>query len=737
MPNLSYVEPITNIVPKPKSTILQTDFVDLKEFCWITSVDFQLDEVIQEFSNQWNLLGWSQPLERRQKSNNSFGISLSLDSNLETNQYSLEIKTSLIQLRAESRESLIVGLQTILQIASLSDGVCSCAIIEDQAASKYRGILLDVSRHFRPASEIKALLRIMAFYKLNHFHWHLVDDQGWRIPIPGYPKLQSVGACRVGTVTGHTLNPSSEVAKKVHEGCYTQEELTDIVHLADSLGITIIPEIDLPGHSSALLAAYPELACESNCGDKSVKTHFGIFKNVLCNKDAVFDFLEIVFKQLATIFPGQYIHIGGDEVKKEYWETCPDCQEIMQQNGIESIGQLHGHFIKRVTGILAKFNRKAICWDDVLVDNDICEDVLIMSWLGAESAQNALANGNQVVMTQSQLYFDFYPSLSTEEPMSIHGHAPLKDVYFYDFDRENPNILGAQANVWSEYLPTRDRLEYALFPRLLALSEMLWTAEDHKDWPNFLVRLNTHSSYLRSLGINVSDSHLSPTFEINWPTNSQCELLINSDFPALTVSYKSNTASSPDIWIDYTKPIIIEERTTIYARFFNNLKEPVGMPVSINVCPHFAISKNISVKTQNGEQLDQNPSVLTNGLTQQQQIFQHDKWFALEETGPYLITIDLESSQTLSELSIGTDGALGRELYRPVSLTASVSIDNKVWSATETLIYDQERQRFLLEMHQRSGRYIKVEVSNNQKTYSFEDERMVNPIVYLDEVVVN
>ena len=375
--------PFALIIPAPTTVELFDEHCDLSAIREIVVQSRDLvaiaEYLLEKLQNE--LPSWKLSIRQMDETIPN-SVQLIIDSNYPKDHYSLKIASDHLELSAGSNQSMMHAIQSCIQVFQFNECICATGEIHDSPRFSYRGLHLDVSRHFRPVEDIRSLLELMAFYKLNVFHWHLTDDQGWRIPIRTFDRLISVGATRAGTVLGHTLDKSAQIGTVSHQGSYSKAELLDIVEYANMLGITIIPEIDLPGHSSALLAAYPELACESNFGDKSVKPHFGIFKNVVCTKESAFEFLESVFTELADIFPSKYFHIGGDEVKKDYWKTCSDCQSTMRVNGLSSAAELHGYFIKRISAILQKLGRQAVCWDDVLVGNNLDSEILITSWLG-------------------------------------------------------------------------------------------------------------------------------------------------------------------------------------------------------------------------------------------------------------------------------------------------------------------------------------------------------------------
>ena len=348
---------------------------------------------------------------------------------------------------------------------------------------------LDCSRHFFSVQEVKKYLDVMALHKMNRFHWHLTDDQGWRVEIKKYPKLTEIGAFRNGTVIKKDWNSNDGIR---YGGYYTQEQMKDIVAYADKLGITVIPEIDLPGHMMGALAAYPELGCTG--GPYEVWTRWGVSGQVLCpGKEAMFTFLEDVFTELMEIFPSEYIHIGGDECPKEEWEKCPECQARIKELGLkDSNGQtaeqyLQSYVTARVQKFLNDHGRKIIGWDEIL-EGELAKGATVMSWRGVKGGIQASSMGFDVIMTpNTYCYFDHLQSQDLDkEPFSIGGDLPLEKVYSYDpleglDGQQQKHILGVQANLWTEYIATPEHLEYMQLPRLDALSEVQWCDPSRKN----------------------------------------------------------------------------------------------------------------------------------------------------------------------------------------------------------------------------------------------------------------
>ena len=443
------------------------------------------------------------------------------DNALGPEEYSIDINKKTCVVKASAYNGFLYALQTLKQLTDVeifSDKVdpdqnflFPVVSIKDKPRFAYRGMHLDCARHFFSVEEVKKYLDIMAAYKLNRMHWHLTEDQGWRIEIKKYPKLTQIGAFRNGTMVGKDFNSNDGIR---YGGYYTQEQVKDIVAYAQKLGITVIPEIDLPGHMLGALAAYPELGCTG--GPYEVWTRWGVSDQVMCpGKEDMFIFLEDVFTELMELFPSEYIHIGGDECPKTEWEKCPDCQARIKALGIKADDKhsaeqyLQNYVTARVQKFLNDHGRKIIGWDEIL-EGELAPGATVMSWRGVDGGVKASALGFDVIMTpNTYCYFDYYQSGDKDnEPLAIGGNLPIEKVYGYEpFDgldaSQQKHILGVQANLWTEYIGTDDYLEYMLLPRMCALSEIQWCAKDAKDFDRFASALRAESfKIFDTLGYN-------------------------------------------------------------------------------------------------------------------------------------------------------------------------------------------------------------------------------------------
>ena len=427
-------------------------------------------------------------------------LSLAGDSSLAREEYVLDVTRRGIELRGGSVSAVLYGLQSLRQLAFENRGTIPVVRIYDKPFFAYRGAMLDVCRHFSPIGEVKRFIDILALHKLNVFHWHLTDDQGWRIEIRRYPALTQIGSVRRGTVVGDHRT-SSEYTDEPYGGYYTQDEIREVVAYAAERGIMVIPEIEMPGHAVAALAAYPWLGCTG--GPYEVMRTWGVSEDVLCiGKESTLGFLKDVLTEVLELFPSEYIHIGGDESPRKRWKSCPFCQERIRREGLRNEAELQSYLVRRIEEWLRDRGRRLIGWDEIL-EGGVSQDATVMSWRGTRGGIEAARHGNRVVMVPCDyFYFDYY---QTHDPARVERETVATgrpdDVPYvtvrraYEFSPyegldggQRQCILGVQGNIWREYMVDFRQVEHMLLPRLAALAEVAWSC-DRRDFPDFSRRL--------------------------------------------------------------------------------------------------------------------------------------------------------------------------------------------------------------------------------------------------------
>jgi hexosaminidase len=425
--------------------------------------------------------------------------------------YTLAVEQKGIRVQGQTAAGVFYGVQSLLQLLPPEKTkTLSVPFVQlnDSPRFAYRGMHLDVARHFFPASFVKKYIDYLALHKMNYFHWHLTDDQGWRIEIKKYPALTKTGGYRDGTITEHYPGKGND--NQQYGGFYTQNEIKDIVAYAAKRYITVVPEIEMPGHASAAIAAFPWLSCfpeketkipahpslgSQQKNGKKVQETWGVFEDIFCaGKDSTFLFMQDVMDEVLALFPSKYIHIGGDEAPKDHWKICPACQERIKKEGLKDEHQLQSYFVQRMEKYLNSKGRTLIGWDEIL-EGGLAPNAVVMSWRGEKGGVEAAKENHYVIMTPgSHMYFD-HSQNKKEDSLVWGGYTTVQKVYSYEpIPKELPAgkeqyILGAQANVWSEYLKYPSKVEYQIFPRMSALSEVLWSPKKLRSWENFKPRL--------------------------------------------------------------------------------------------------------------------------------------------------------------------------------------------------------------------------------------------------------
>ncbi len=441
--------------------------------------------------------------------------------------YRLTIEPDRIGIVAASPKGYFYATQTLLQLlppevfspvlVKKTDWLAPCVQLEDQPRFGYRGLMLDVGRHFLPVSFVKRTIDLLALHKMNTFHWHLTDDQGWRIEIKKYPKLTQIGSRRDSTIVGHAgkwdASYTGKYDGKPDGGFYTQDEIREVVRYAQSKFVTIVPEIEMPGHALAALSAYPELGANPDKLYRPAGT-WGVMDDVFFPRETTFQFLENVLTEVMELFPGEYLHVGGDECPKKTWRESRFCQDLMKKEGLKDEHELQSYFIRRIDRFITAKGRKLIGWDEIL-EGGLSPNATVMSWRGVKGGIEAARQNHDVIMTPSTfVYLDYYQAdpKTTPQPQGIGGLLPLETVYGYEplpaelTPAQAKHILGVQANLWTEYIPTPQQAEYMLFPRACAVAEVAWSPKECCTFADFQSRLQTHLRRLDFLGVNYFGS---------------------------------------------------------------------------------------------------------------------------------------------------------------------------------------------------------------------------------------
>jgi hexosaminidase len=606
--------------------------------------------------------------------------------------YTLEVLPGSVLIRAKTPAGAFYAIQTLRQLfppeinapnamaaAQNISWSAPCCRIEDAPRFAYRGLHLDVARHFFPVDFVKRYIDLLALHKLNTFHWHLTDDQGWRIEIKKYPELQKVAAFRKETLIGHYSDQPWKFDGKRYGGFYTQDEIREVVEYARRRFVTIIPEVEMPGHAMAALAAYPNLGCTG--GPYEVFTTWGVIEDVFCaGNDEVFQFLDNVLNEVTPLFPSTYIHIGGDECPKARWEKCPKCQARMKKENLKDGHELQSYFISRVKQMLDKRGKKLLGWDEIL-EGGLAPGATVMSWRGISGGIAAAKAAHDVVMTPgSHCYYDHYQGDPNTEPLAISGYTTLEKAYSYEpiptelSDEEASFILGAQANVWTEYIKTPDKVEYMAYPRVCALSEVVWSDKALRNWPDFARRVQVHFGRLNALGVHYARSFFDVTaaYAAGHVTLSAAA---TGDIRYTTDGSEPTARSTR-----YTKPFALKKTSTVRAAIFEGSKS-LGKPMTVQYQLHKASGKSYTMSKQPNQYTGGEAMALTNGVTGALKTW--DKWVGLvnRDIDP---VIDFGEATDFSRVTTHFVNAKGSWIHPPQSIMVFSSNDGSNFKLLKT-----------------------------------------------------
>ena len=666
--------------------------------------------------------------------------------------YELQVDPYEIIIRSKNANGAFYAVQTLLQLLPpkvlekkplpLESLRIPALKIIDAPRFSYRGMHLDVARHFFSVTKVKKYIDLLAFHKMNHFHWHLTEDQGWRIEIKKYPKLSEISAFRDGTLIGHYNDQPQQFDGKRYGGFYTQEEIKEVVQYAKERFITIVPEIELPGHSQAALAAYPELACER--GPYEVWQKWGISDNIYCPTETTFTFLENVLTEVINLFPGPYIHIGGDECPKRAWKESQFCQDLIKRENLKDEAGLQSYFIRRIEKFVNSKGRQIIGWDEIL-EGGLAPNATVMSWRGMEGGIEAARSGHQVIMTPtSHCYFDYYQSDHTEEPLAIGGFLPLQKVYEYEpipeelSEEEAKYILGAQGNIWTEYMPNFSKVEYMAFPRVCALSEVNWSAKSRRAFPDFVDRLLHHYQRLEAKEVKAAN-HLYELKSQIAAKNQQIALDWSTLAGDAMVHYTTDGTDPSAESRVYQKTLTIGADQTVKAQAFRG-KQKLGRLWSQSFDLHLATGAKIELShLPHAKYSAGGVGALINGVQGSNERYGDTEWLGFDGTD-LIAQIDLGSTQSLERLKLRCFNGEGQWIYLPKKVEVFLSQDGKQFekvASTKEIKGSQKAVDINLSWKQTTGQYLKIVVTNHGTIASGKQGAGHNAWLFVDELVLN
>lgn len=677
-----------NIIPEPKSVELGKGWFEFNQKTKIIVPD-SLRTVAEILTSKFKTAaGWD--LEITSEKPESNYLVFMFEEDLGKESYRLESNENFVEITASALPGFVYGIQSLRQLLPVEIEHKSVqqikweipqVSIEDSPRYEWRGSHLDVARHFFKKEYIKKHLDRMAFLKLNTFHFHLVDDQGWRIEIKKYPKLTEVGGFRVDQEDKHwnARIENDPNVQATYGGFYTQEDIKEIVAYAQERGIRVIPEIEMPAHVMSAIAAYPWLSCKEEPITVPSGGVWPITEIYCAGKESTFEFLENVLLEIMELFPSEYIHVGGDEATKTNWEKCPHCQRRMKEEDLANVEELQSYFIKRMERFIRSHNKVLIGWDEIL-EGGLAPGATVMSWRGVQGGWEASKQGHDVVMTPgSHMYFDHYQGDPDIEPVAFGGYTTLSKVYEFDpvvdsmTVEQKQHVLGGQANLWSEFISDPDHSEYMLFPRLVALSEVVWSSKEKQDWKGFSEKLKQNIlPRFDAMDINYSKSAYAVTAKTEVDLDSKnLRIKLESEFPESEIRYALNDEALNERSKVYSQPIEFNETATIKAAVFENGQQP-GAILKKTFSFHKAVGKEVSYKpvyhnSYKGPEDIGLVNVLRGSLN-----FHDGQWqgWLVEDVD---ITINLEEITEINSVSVGAMENQGSGIYYPLEVAVFVS----------------------------------------------------------------
>jgi hexosaminidase len=713
---LGYSQTTLPLIPHPKEMQLGSGNFTINKATFFLSKDKNNNEIALFNSFLLNKYGYELNVETKSKSNdNSISISVENPADTTSEKYELTITPTQIIIKSIGNKGVFYAFQTLIQLLpanKFKEAEVPCLTIKDEPKFKWRGMHLDVSRHFFAVDFIKKYIDYLAMYKMNTFHWHLTDDQGWRIEILQYPRLTQLGSIRFKSMIGHYSEQRFD--DKTYRGFYTQEEIKDVVAYAQQRHVTIIPEIEMPGHAMAALAAYPQYSCTG--GPFDVGTKWGNYDDVFCPKEETFQFLQEILDEVMVLFPSEYIHIGGDECSKVRWKSCSNCQALMQREGLTDEMQLQSYFITRMGQFLNAYGKKLIGWDEIL-EGGLGPNATVMSWRGTEGGIVAAKENHDVIMSPgSHCYFDHYQGDPKHEPLAFGGYATVEKVYSFNpipaelTAEEGKHILGAQGNVWTEYINTPQEVEYMAMPRMAALSEVVWGTSKPSDYANFQTRLIKHFDVLDRMSVNYSKSIFQITSNVApAKTGKGVEFTLKSAYGNKGVYYTTN-GDAPSLQSkEYDGPFIITESSTLRAAYFEGTKQK-GVVIEQPVLITQSTGKAITLVTAPHQSYAIGGKfTLVDGMRGSMQKFSRD-WLGF--LGNDLnATIDLGVVTTVSKVTVDVLQSTGSWIHYPKSIEVFLSNDGVKFKSVK-LVSDKEisnqKGSVVMPFPKENAKFIKV-----------------------------
>ena len=750
-----YTEADIQIIPKVESLKIAEGVFQFNEnTVFIASEDTQKVAAQLLIDMFKEATGWNLKIEAESPVSNY--VKLKLDERIEPEAYTINSSESHVAIKASDASGFLYGIQSLRQLLPVEiesktfvehiDWEIPNVQIIDGPRFKWRGLMLDLSRHFFDKDYILETIDMLALHKLNILHLHLVDDQGWRIEIKKYPKLTEVGAWRVDQehLPWGDRKENDPNEKGTYGGFLTQEELKEIVAYAALKGVEVVPEIEMPAHVSSAIAAYPELSCH---GEQIAVPSGALWPitDIYCpGKEYTFEFLENVLLEVMEIFPSKYIHIGGDEATKTTWEISPECQALIKREGLKNVDELQSYFIKRIEKFINSKGKKLIGWDEIL-EGGLAPDATVMSWRSFKGGIEAAKQGNDAIMTPVWFcYFDYYQGPPELEPKAAGPVTTVSKVYQFEpiveelTEEEEKHILGGQANVWAEHIPTEEHSQYMIFPRLTALSEALWSPKDTKDWDDFSGRLKSIMNRFEYLDVNYAKSAYIITSEVKADIESKSvALTLQTEFPDSDIRYVLDEGDLNSEAIKFTEPIVVNKTTTVKASVFEDDK-PTGIVFEETITFHNGVASKVNYETKYHKRYKGTEAFNLVNTLRGTKNFRDGRWQAwLNKDAKF--TLDLGEEKSISKVTVGSMVNQRNGIYYPTKINVLVSTDGvkfkNIGEVKKTFVEtkDSELKDFKINFAEQKARYVKVLVENYKKDAKIKGGYWL----FIDEVLIN
>ena len=751
----------TNLIPMPSSIKNSSGKFDIQLISSIVMKNNSEGEknCAKLFQSYLKPIGHISICSIKEGQENQLHIELETSYQIDNEGYSLVIgKDDAIYLKASTASGLFYGFQTFRQMCDPSlekrkkpekTTIPNCEI-KDAPRFAYRGMHLDVSRHFFDVDFIKTYIDMIAFHKMNVFHWHLTDDNGWRIEIKKYPGLTDKSAWRVDRRHDpwKDWSPIKPNESPTYGGFYTQDEIKEVVQYASERNITVIPEIEMPGHTSEVFAAYPELSCNKNIIPVNPGSYWPNVDIFCAGNDDVFTFLENILGEIIELFPGDYIHIGGDEAEKTYWKTCPSCQKRINEEGLKDEHELQSWFIKRIEKFIIKNNKKLIGWDEIL-EGGLAPSATVMSWRGVHGGIESARAGHDVIMCPtSHCYFDHHQAAPEFSPDAFGGYTTLKKVYSFDpipeeLSKNQSNyILGGQGNLWTEYVQTPSRAQYRVLPRMTALSEVLWTGSGSHTFENFYYRLIDIEKRFDQLGWTYAPGSFTVSIQPEFKSRDKGFYInLTSEKPDKTIRFTTNGKDPAIDSTAFSGPIMINQTTTIKAALFIN-EEQAGLISEKTIFAHKAMGKKVKYNNMYKKRYaGTGATTLVDGITGTT-VYNDGFWQGWEKNDLDVI-IDLEKVDQLNKVSIGFLESHDSWIFLPTEVSFSFSNDGISFELGQKINVKNgkkngEPNRYLVEALglKTQARYVKVKAKNQRVCPEWHVGAGEKTWLFCDEIVI-